>query len=865
MTGDFTSVPLRPGDPWTGARLQQGRVLLDGDFNLVVDGAARERRRLALGTIGPAGVAAGSPAFQITVAADSSLQIGPGLMWVGGLATVNPDPVGYLAQESPDPLPASGRVLVYLDAQGQEVAPAELPQVLLDPALDGVDTMTRTRVAWRVRAVPTTATSCAGAAADLPALGSSSGRLDVVRTTPAIPPDPCAPPDDPRGKLPDGLLRVEVLDSGSETTARFAWSYENGSAAVAATVAGTVVTCAPSPATTFFPGDLVEVSTLLRRADRRDNGPLFTVDQVTPGAGGEVVTLTTASAVTGTPSGLCLRRWDGEVVGAAGGVAATLAATDVGVAFTARPGTYLAGDWWGVRVRGSSSDAVQALTDAPPEGTEHELAALAVVDLDTGTVLSDCRPEFVPLTQIRGGTCTVTVLPGEDLQAAADRLPAGGGELCLAAGVYRVDTPVVLTGKSSIVVTGIGPATVVRSVAHEAVLQFTGCTDVTVRDLRVEGGPAGGAAGKAAEPHLLGALTFLGCTDVTVRDCEVACPDNAGRDQSAVYAAPAGEQQSIRIRVLRNKLEVGDQQVGVLVVSADEVTVEANEIRLPPAPATPTVRVVPRVADEISRFVAGHVVVAAGEGGHSVQLPGQAVMRVHGASQVQRLADQFGRGVTVKALARATPRQLFQRYTRRALLDPTAAAALSKASGQLLTLAATTSRAMAQGIVVGGTRAPLVRISGNLVVGAIQGVHVGLGGAGGQKINAGEVILRDNVVAAVVPFFWTRSRHAYYVGSVARLTMLDNSATLTRNGATPVLLASIAPTPVEAVRVHGRTGPWLSIRGLNLAGPFTVGVAVTDLSLQTETPKLKYVSDVVNAGGGAALVPPTLPHDRCVP
>jgi len=67
------------------------------------------------------------------------------------------------------------------------------------------------------------------------------------------------------------------------------------------------------------------------------------------------------------------------------------------------------------------------------------------------------------------------------------------------------------------------------------------------------------------------------------------------------------------------------------------------------------------------------------------------------------------------------------------------------------------------------------------------------------------------------------------------------------------------------VRVHGRTGPWLSIRGLNLAGPFTVGVAVTDLSLQTETPKLKYVSDVVNAGGGAALVPPTLPHDRCVP
>ena len=39
-------------------------------------------------------------------------------------------------------------------------------------------------------------------------------------------------------------------------------------------------------------------------------------------------------------------------------VAATLAGADVGVAFTARPGDYLAGDWWVTQVRGSSANAV---------------------------------------------------------------------------------------------------------------------------------------------------------------------------------------------------------------------------------------------------------------------------------------------------------------------------------------------------------------------------------------------------------------------------------------------------------------------------------------------------------------------------
>ncbi|MGI9003460.1 MAG: hypothetical protein ACR2GH_17685 [Pseudonocardia sp.] len=79
---------------------------------------------------------------------------------------------------------------------------------------------------------PTASPECGSAAL-------STGTVDVTRTSGPTSVDPCAPPDDPRSKLPDGLLRIEVIDGGTEQTARFAWSYADGGDAVAAAVAET--------------------------------------------------------------------------------------------------------------------------------------------------------------------------------------------------------------------------------------------------------------------------------------------------------------------------------------------------------------------------------------------------------------------------------------------------------------------------------------------------------------------------------------------------------------------------------------------------------------------------------------------------
>ncbi|MCW3819198.1 DUF6519 domain-containing protein [Micromonospora sp. DR5-3] len=864
MTGDYTSVPLRPGARWTGARMQQGRVLLDGDYNLTVDAASREAQRLTAAAVGPAGVADGSSAFRIGFATDGTLQIGAGEMWIGGLRAVNSTLIAYTIQESVPPLPTSGKALLYLDAFVEEIQAAENPPDLLDPALDGIDTMTRTRVGWRVRAKPVNATSCAGAAQALPPLELSTGLLDIVRTSPPVPMDPCAPPDDPRGKLPDGLLRVEVLDSGTESTARFAWSYENAAAAVSASVVGAAATLKPSPEVTFVSDDLVEVSTLVRRADRVNHGPLFVVDHVQPGAGGSLVTLKTPAAVTGSPSGLCLRRWDGQSIGAAAQTKALLNGVDVGVAFRARPGSYLAGDWWAVRVRGSSADAVEELSAAPADGTRHFVQSLAVVDLDARQVLTDCRPTFPALTALKDTTCTVTAFPGDDLQVAADKLPDSGGELCLAAGLYPLNNPVIIKGKRRIVVAGIGPATVLACTGHESVVQFHGCSDITVRDLRAESGLASTPERPAGDEHLLGTLSFIDSSDVTVRDCELACPDSAGRTQSTVFAGSFERGRSTgQVRVLNNRLEVGNQQTGVLVVSPDEVTVTGNEIRLGPA-TDDRVGFHPRLVNELSRFVGSHVVANDSESGHTISLPGGATMRVAGATVVQRLAGQFARTVTEKALSRGTPRQQLQQFTRRALLAPDSLD-LSREANRFLT-GAVRSRSMSQGIVVAGLRANHVRIEGNQVSGVLQGIHVGLAGSGDATADAGQVVINGNHVACAVPFFWTRSRHAYYVGSVQSLTLTQNSASLTRIGAALSLLGSIAGSPVEAVRIHGRLGYLIRVQGLDLTGPFAAGVAITDLSAWGKTPRLFHVSDVINMSGtGPALVPLSIPHDRCVP
>lgn len=573
---------------------------------------------------------------------------------------------------------------------------------------------------------------------------------------------------------------------------------------------------------------------------------------------GSLVTLTAPSPLTGNPPGICLRRWDGEIVGAAAGVPATLAGIDAGITFTAHPGNYLVGEWWGIRVRGSATEAAAAetLTNAPPDGVIHATAALAVVDLATGTVLTDCRRMFPPLVEIRGGTCTVVALPGDNLQTALDALPNDGGVLCLAAGTYPVDVPLKLTGKRRVMIKGVGPSTVLAGQGHEAVLIATACDDLEVRDLRLEA-----ALPKAPpSPHLQGALTVRGGEGLRVRDCQFWCPDSRGRAQSCLYIDPdpkGGRPGHVEIR--GNRLEVGDQQVGILIISARETTVIDNDLRL--APLRRGGGGVNRaMATELGRHVARHLLATGNTRRLNITTPGMGAVRIGGPLSIRDVATDWARhaarGTPVVRPARALARFVTASATEahRARVSPSTAAFLAAAVQRV--------RTIGQGIVVAGDRAPRVRIEGNDVTGVLQGIHVGLQERDPKKpAAAGQVVISGNTVLCLVPFFWGRQRHAFYVGNVNRLTMLDNHAALVRSG------GDTDGTAVDAVRIWGQLGPWLQLRGLEVTGTFRFGVVLRDTNASPGT-TLHYISDVANLNGVKALdVPPspTVLRDRCLP
>jgi len=840
MTGNYTRVPLRATDRWTGARLQQGQVLLDGEWNLNLDAAARLAQDTARDVIGWAGVPVGSSAFEVSVTTGpTALHLGAGRIWVDGLEALASTGFGYADQEAVAELPGSGRALVYLDVFPEHLQPAEDPS-LVDPALAPVEAGARTRVGWRVRVAATTATSCEAAFGGLSLQPASTGALTVSRATPAAPPDPCDPPGDPLGLLPEGMLRVEVLDRGSASTARFAWSVENGAAAVAATVAGSTVTLVPSAATKYAKDDLVELSWLVRRADRIDHGPLYVVDDVQASAGGQVLVLDRPVTAPPGAAGLCVRRWDGQAVGATAAVAATVRGTDLGLRFAAGAGQFLVGDWWGAWLRSDSADGVELRTAAAPDGNRHAYAPLALVDLAAGSVLSDCRPTFRPLIDLDtgSGVCTVVVHPGDDLQAAADALPGSGGELCLAAGEYLLAGPVVLEKRSRVVVHGVGPATVLRS-AGETALRFVGCTDVEVRSLRAEAGVA-----EAGEPGLGGGLTFLGCSDVRVVDCELSCPDSPGRVQACLFVGRSPTGPSARVRIQGNRCSVGTWQSGIVVTDTDQVVVSANDLRF--VPTTRTSDLFVSRSDFLAREVARSIENAA-------------------------LADGAADGelaALVRAYLRREPELLPHYGTRRAAfraymvqtMTPEAFKTLDPAAAKLIISLADRIRAGGQGIVVGGSVAELVQVVDNLVVGTVQGIHIGTSGPVAGREAAGEVLLSRNTVHLLVPATYTRDRHAVFVGSARTVHVLDTTATLQRTGRA---VLGRGTTPVDAIRLFGSFGPFAVVRGSSLTG-FSIGVRWTSIDPSPSPPRrLWKVSETLHTGLSGTVVaashPPNLP------
>ena len=179
MKGDFTRDPLNlhplnargPQQHFTRVLMQQGRVLLDADFNAQMSILLHYLRTLASDLIGPHGGPADNWGFEIIGDADQlrleelglpPLQpgnflflIGKGHYYVDGVLCDNEDYVLYSGQPdlSPDLSDLGSAFLVYLDVWERHITYIE-DSSIREVALGGPDTATRAQLIWQVKVVP---------------------------------------------------------------------------------------------------------------------------------------------------------------------------------------------------------------------------------------------------------------------------------------------------------------------------------------------------------------------------------------------------------------------------------------------------------------------------------------------------------------------------------------------------------------------------------------------------------------------------------------------------------------------------------------------------------------------------------------
>ncbi|MEA2142272.1 MAG: hypothetical protein QOI64_702, partial [Solirubrobacteraceae bacterium] len=263
MGADISRLRFDPLEDFSTVVLQQGRLLLDGDFNEYV--AMLDRRLRAetcdLTSFGPdakhqgvAWVPRLTPdAFRVS-ATGGKLSIGRGRMYVDGLVAENHGrgPLAFdplLSERTgtadtpydeqpywpvPDALPANGPHLAYLDVWRREVTSVEDPD-LVEIAV-GVDTTARTQTVWQVRLLANVpaSTTCATADDDIPGwldvISPSAGRLTTGPVKVDDKDDPCAlPPSGGYRGLENQTYRIEVHEGGALGKATFKWSRDNAS------------------------------------------------------------------------------------------------------------------------------------------------------------------------------------------------------------------------------------------------------------------------------------------------------------------------------------------------------------------------------------------------------------------------------------------------------------------------------------------------------------------------------------------------------------------------------------------------------------------------------------------------------------
>lgn len=452
MNGDITRSTFDPGRPRTSVRHQQGRVLLDAEWNEQRDIDLHDARTTRRDVLGRAVVSFADP-DALTFSDDGGdLVLHPGDIYVDGVRCT-PDPDQVLA----DPPGEDGSYLAYVDAWERGVTALDDPSIR-EVALGGPDTTTRTELVARVRFLPAEGhTSCeepSGSWTRL--LQGPSGTLEVRTSTVPPPADRCLVPEEAGYTgLQNLLYRVEIHDGNFDPTQpegsgtpTFKWATDNASTVGRwGAPSGREIEVdqlGPGGTEGFPSGGWVELTTddddfdgrpgLLAEIGSKTSSTLTLVeapdpddvDGTGPGLGARLAAL---HDETKHPRARAWAQGPTEI-----GDGWIPLADGIEVRFAAGA-TYRPGSYWTIPARtailpGTVDRHVEWPVDAAgdplavaPHGPAHHHARLGIVHRDEGTwsAVADCRDRFTPLVD----QITFDMRAGDGQQAASGHwLPA---------------------------------------------------------------------------------------------------------------------------------------------------------------------------------------------------------------------------------------------------------------------------------------------------------------------------------------------------------------------------------------------------------------------------------------------------------
>ncbi|MFN0140310.1 MAG: DUF6519 domain-containing protein [Pyrinomonadaceae bacterium] len=522
MRGDFSAWNKDRSRNFRGTLHQQGRVLLDRDWNAQTDVFCEWQESAARDAFG-AGVAA-IPAeepdgFKVTRAKNvavggnnpAHVEIGlrGGRVWADGmLAELSgdvppPNPLAwpgtdavrtatYLGppiQAAPpsDAIPANGdRDAVILETWLEELSPFQEPDLLIEPALGGVDTTERVLAAYRLRLYRmAVGDTCDSIIDKLKDKFKDKGKLTVE----------LKPNTNTGGDCPvvmEGgftgfehrLYRIEIAQTKHDA-AYFKWSHFNGGLVGRGIFhpdgagGGSINITANQNAIVYSGISNFYLEALTFDKDLGCWRVAYGVNNVTlepdntlkipSDAADHFFETMPPEMAAGKEITHFFRLWNGIEPVATYPLSPPAAAKkelsdNLGILLQFDPeavGKYVAGDFWTFEVRaGEIGNPLVLIANLPPQGIFYHRVPLAEVTWAANQAdieIEDCRYVFEPLTKLRG--CCIEVKPGEDIHRAMDKVfEAGGGCLCLLPGEHVLRRPIDLSGRNSICIHGFGPA-----------------------------------------------------------------------------------------------------------------------------------------------------------------------------------------------------------------------------------------------------------------------------------------------------------------------------------------------------------------------------------------------------------------------